>query len=450
MVLEREHWTTRLGFILAAAGSAVGLGNIWRFPYITGEMGGAMFLLIYLVIVMIIGYPMMITEITLGKKAQRNPLGTFKELAPDTPWWLVGALVILTAFIIMSYYSVVAGWALHYSIESATGLDPEADYAAVFIDHLSGMWLPTFYHAIFMAFTAGIVGLGVVKGIQRTVKILMPILFILILVVIARALTLDGAMEGLEFYLTPELGDVTIEALNAAIGQAFFTLSLGMGIIITYGSYLDEEENVADNAASVVGLDTLIAILAGFAIFPAVFALGYSPGEGAGLTFITLPAVFAEMPAGSFFGFLFFLLLTIAALTSAISLTEVVVSWLIDEYNWARAKAAAVVGSLMFVFGIPPILGYGAWDGFQFYGMDILDTYDFWADSIMLPLGGLLVAIFAGYVYKARYVAEEANRTAERINVGRWFSPLIRYVIPIAIAVIITINLWETFVGPIF
>ncbi len=450
MVLEREHWTTRLGFILAAAGSAVGLGNIWRFPYITGEMGGAMFLLIYLVIVMIIGYPMMITEITLGKKAQRNPLGTFKELAPDTPWWLVGALVILTAFIIMSYYSVVAGWALHYSIESATGLDPEADYAAVFIDHLSGMWLPTFYHAIFMAFTAGIVGLGVVKGIQRTVKILMPILFILILVVIARALTLDGAMEGLEFYLTPELGDVTIEALNAAIGQAFFTLSLGMGIIITYGSYLDEEENVADNAASVVGLDTLIAILAGFAIFPAVFALGYSPGEGAGLTFITLPAVFAEMPAGSFFGFLFFVLLTIAALTSAISLTEVVVSWLIDEYNWARAKAAAVVGSLMFVFGIPPILGYGAWDGFQFYGMDILDTYDFWADSIMLPLGGLLVAIFAGYVYKARYVAEEANRTAERINVGRWFSPLIRYVIPIAIAVIITINLWETFVGPIF
>ena len=168
------------------------------------------------------------------------------------------------------------------------------------------------------------------------------------------------------------------------------------------------------------------------------------------MTFITLPAVFAEMPAGSFFGFLFFVLLTIAALTSAISLTEVVVSWLIDEYNWARAKAAAVVGSLMFVFGIPPILGYGAWDGFQFYGMDILDTYDFWADSIMLPLGGLLVAIFAGYVYKARYVAEEANRTAERLNVGRWFSPLIRYVIPIAIAVVITINLWETFVGPIF
>ena len=449
MVLEREHWTTRLGFILAAAGSAVGLGNIWRFPFITGQMGGAMFLLIYLVTVLLIGYPMMITEITLGKKAQKNPLGTFKELAPDTPWWLVGALVILTAFIIMSYYSVVAGWAMHYSVESATGL-PEEGHAEVFIDHISGMWLPTFYHAIFMGLTAGIVALGVVKGIQRTVKLLMPILFILILVVIGRAVTLDGAMEGLEFYLSPELGDVTIESLNAAIGQAFFTLSLGMGIIITYGSYLDEEENVADNAASVVGLDTLVAILAGFAIFPAVFAMGFDPGEGAGLTFITLPAVFAEMPAGSFFAFLFFVLLTIAALTSAISLTEVVVSWLIDEYGWARMKAAALIGTLMFLFGIPPILGYGAWDGFEFYGMDILDTYDFWADSIMLPLGGLLVAIFAGYVFKANNVADEANRTAEKIKVGKWFAPLVRYLIPIAIAVIITINLWETFVGPIF
>ncbi len=449
MVLEREHWTTRLGFILAAAGSAVGLGNIWRFPFITGQMGGAMFLLIYLVTVLLIGYPMMITEITLGKKAQKNPLGTFKELAPDTPWWLVGALVILTAFIIMSYYSVVAGWAMHYSVESATGL-PEEGHAEVFIDHISGMWLPTLYHAIFMGLTAGIVALGVVKGIQRTVKLLMPILFILILVVIGRAVTLDGAMEGLEFYLSPELGDVTIESLNAAIGQAFFTLSLGMGIIITYGSYLDEEENVADNAASVVGLDTLVAILAGFAIFPAVFAMGFDPGEGAGLTFITLPAVFAEMPAGSFFAFLFFVLLTIAALTSAISLTEVVVSWLIDEYGWARMKAAALIGTLMFLFGIPPILGYGAWDGFEFYGMDILDTYDFWADSIMLPLGGLLVAIFAGYVFKANNVADEANRTAEKIKVGKWFAPLVRYLIPIAIAVIITINLWETFVGPIF
>ena len=449
MVLEREHWTTRLGFILAAAGSAVGLGNIWRFPFITGQMGGAMFLLIYLVTVILIGYPLMVTEITLGKKAQKNPLGTFKELAPDTPWWLVGALVILTAFIIMSYYSVVAGWAMHYSVESATGL-PEEEHGAEFLDHVSGMWMPALYHAIFMALTAGIVALGVVKGIQRTVKLLMPVLFILILVVIGRALTLDGAMEGLEFYLSPELGDVTIESLNAAIGQAFFTLSLGMGIIITYGSYLDDEENVADNAASVVGLDTLIAILAGFAIFPAVFAMGFDPAEGAGLTFITLPAVFAEMPAGSFFGFLFFVLLTIAALTSAISLTEVVVSWLIDEYGWARMKAAALIGTLMFLFGIPPILGYGAWDGFEFYGMDILDTYDFWADSVMLPLGGLLVAIFAGYVFKANNVADEANRTAEKIKVGKWFSPLVRYLIPIAIAVIITINLWETFVGPIF
>lgn len=448
--MEREHWTTRLGFILAAAGSAVGLGNIWRFPYVTGEQGGAMFLIIYLITVVLIGYPLMITEITLGKKAQKNPLGTFKKLAPDTPWWVIGALVILTAFIIMSYYSVVAGWAINYSVESATGLDADANYVNEFLDFTSNMWYPLFYHAIFMGITAGIVAMGVVKGIQRTVKILMPILFILILVVIVRALTLDGAMEGLEFYLSPELGDVTVESLNTAIGQAFFTLSLGMGIIITYGSYLDEDENVADNAASVVGLDTLIAILAGFAIFPAVFALGYAPGEGAGLTFITLPAVFAEMPAGSIFGFLFFVLLTIAALTSAISLTEVVVSWLIDEYEWPRVKAAGVIGGLMFLTGIPPVLGYGAWDGFEFYGMDILDTYDFWADSVMLPLGGLLVSIFAGYVFKAKNVAEEANKTSEKINVGNWFSPLIRYVIPIAIAVIISINLWETFMWEIF
>ncbi len=442
--LEREHWTTRLGFILAAAGSAVGLGNIWRFPFVAGTQGGAAFLIIYLAFIIIIGYPLMVTEMTLGRKTQRNPVGAFKSLAPSTPWWLVGALGVFTGFVILSYYSVVAGWSLHYIVESITGLSPEMEYGALFEGHITQIGLPIFWHAIFMAITVGIIASGVVRGIQRAVKTLMPILFILLIVLIVRALTLEGAAEGIAFYLSPDFGEVTWTTLQDAVAQSFFTLSLGMGAIITYGSYLSREDNIGDNAAYVVGLDTLIAIMAGFAIFPAVFALGLDPAAGPGLTFITLPAVFAEMPAGSFFGFLFFVLLSIAAVTSAISLLEVVTAWLVDEHNWARKKAAVVLGVIIFLVGIPPVLGYSAWAEFEFLGFDVLDTYDWFANAIFLPLGGLLTAVFAGYVWKAHNLADEANRVEGKIWIGGWYGFLIRIVVPIAIAIVMALGIWET------
>lgn len=443
----REHWTSRIGFILAAAGSAVGLGNIWRFPYVAGTEGGAAFLIIYLIAIVLIGYPVMVTEMTMGKKTQRNPVGAFKKLAPNTPWYLVGGLGVLTGFVILSYYSVVAGWSIHYIVESITGLAPGVEYDVLFGEHISQVGQPIFYHAIFMGIVVSIIASGVVDGIQRAVKTLMPILFVLLLVLIGRSLTLEGAMEGIGFYLSPEFGDVSIRTLNNAIGQSFFTLSLGMGAIITYGSYLSKDENIGDNAAHVVWLDTLIAVLAGFAIFPAVFALGLDPAAGPGLTFITLPAVFAEMPAGSFFGFLFFLLLTIAAVTSAISLLEVVVAWITDERGWERKKAAMTLGLIIFLVGIPPVLGYSAWSDFEFAGMDVLDTYDFFADSLFLPLGGLLTALFAGHVYKAKNLADDANETQGKINIGSWYGPLIKYIIPIGIAIVIAVNLFDVLIA---
>ncbi len=454
MLGDREHWTTRVGFILAAAGSAVGLGNIWRFPYVTGMNGGAAFLLIYLVAIVIIGYPMMVTEMTLGKKTQRNPVGAFKAMAPNTPWWLVGALGVFTGFVILSYYSVVAGWSLAYIFRAIGGFTPDMDFANLFYTTIGvdigegpNIITPIIWHLVFMGITVGVIASGVVRGIQRWVKILMPVLFILLLILVVRSVTLPGAGEGLAFYLSPDFSAVTGQTFLDAIAQSFFTLSLGMGAIITYGSYLSKDSTIGDNGGWVVGLDTGIAIIAGFAIFPAVFALGLEPGAGPGLTFITLPAVFAELPAGSFFGFLFFLLLSIAALTSAISLLEVVVAWLIDEKGWTRSKASILMGVIIFLVGIPTSLGYNVLGDVTFLGMDLLDTYDWFANALFLPIGGLLTAIFVGYVWQAKRAQEFANDPPGKIKIGDWYGFLIRYIVPLAIIVVLIFGLIDTFGG---
>ncbi len=437
----REKWTSKVGFVLAAAGSAVGLGNIWRFSYVTGTNGGAAFVIIYLVAIVLIGYPMMVTEVAIGRKSEKNPVGAFKALAPNTPWWLVGALGVFSGFVILSFYSVVAGWSVAYIFKAIAGFIPDTDFAGVFVEHITSTGAPIIWHAIFMVLTAGIIAAGVVKGIQRWVKILMPVLFILLIILVLRALTLPGAGEGIAFYLAPRFGDVTAGTLLAAIGQAFFTLSLGMGAMITYGSYLSNQENIADNGGWVVGLDTAIAIVAGFAIFPAVFAFGFDPAAGPGLVFITLPAVFAEMPAGSLFGFIFFVLLSVAALTSAISLLEVVVAWLVDEKDWPRVKAAVSMGIVIFVIGLPTTLGFGVWGDVRIIGMEILDFYDFLASELALPIGGALTAIFAGHVWKARTVVDETNSPPGAIKIGNWYGVLIKYVIPIAVFLVLLFTL---------
>ncbi len=445
----RESWVSRLGFILAAAGSAVGLGNIWRFPYIAGEGGGAAWVIVYLIIVLIIGYPMMVTEISLGRASRKNVVGMFKELAPNTPWWLVGALTILTSVLILSYYSVVAGWSLAYIFESAlSNLGRDVDYADAFMGHITSVWPPIIWHAVFMVLTVGIVAAGIVKGIQRWVTFLWPVMGVLLVILLIRAVTLPGAGEGLGWYLIPDFGDLTAGAFVAAIGQAFFTLSLAMGIIITYGSYLRREDEIPGSGGYVVLMDTGIAILAGFIIFPGVFAMGLDPGAGAGLAFITLPGVFAEIPvAGPFFGTLFFILLSVAALTSAISLLEVSVAWLIDEKNMKRSSAAITMGTIIFLLGLLPTLGYSTLDHVSFEPIagDILDFMEFLAENVFLAIGGLLTAIFAGHVWGEHKAREEINYGVKKgkFTIGNWYAPILKYVIPVIIIVILIVSTIE-------
>jgi neurotransmitter:Na+ symporter, NSS family len=432
----REQWGSRLAFILAAAGSAVGLGNIWRFPYVVGTNGGAAFVIVYLVIILLIGYPMMITEMTLGRKTHRNAIGAFLALAPGSPWWITGALGVLAGFVILSFYSVVAGWAMSYVFKTLSGaLTSDADFVGVFVGHITNPLAPIMWHAIFMLITLGIIAAGVVKGIERTVKILMPALFVMLIMLVLRALTLEGAGEGVAFYLTPDFSELTAQSILSAVGQSFFTLSLGMGCMITYGSYLSDKDEIADNAAWVVGLDTAVALLAGFAIFPAVFALGFDPAVGAGLAFMTLPAVFAAMPGGVLFGAIFFLLLTVAALTSAISLLEVVVAWLVDEKGMDRKKASISMGILIFLVGVPASLSLAEVQ-FQFFGMPLFDVLDLFQERLLLPLGGLLTAVFAGHVYTAKKTREDANIVAGKIHVGGWYDVLIKYLVPLAIIIV--------------
>lgn len=441
---EREQWKSKLGFILAAAGSAVGLGNIWRFPFVAGEEGGAAFLIIYLVAIVLIGYPLMVSEISLGRFTQRNPAGAFKAIAPKSSWWLVGILSVLTGFTILSYYSVIAGWSLSYIFKALSGFPEGVEAAdAMFGEHITGLMEPIFYHLIFMLLCVGVISAGVVKGIQRVVTYLMPILAILIIIVAARSLTLDGAAEGLSFLFAPDFSVVTADTFLAAIGQAFFTLSLGMGAILTYGSYLSKNDDVSGSSVQIIGADLLIAILSGIAIFPAVFAFGFDPADGPGLVFVTLPAVFAEMPAGIIFGTLFFILLSIAALTSAMSLLEVVVAYFVDEKSWQRKKATFIIGAAAFIVGLFPVLGYSALDHVTFAGMDLLDTFDFIADSVMLPLAGALISIFAGHIWGAQNVRDEANRSSS-IQLGTWISPLLKYVIPIAVLIAMITGVIET------
>ena len=445
---EREQWASRLGFILAAAGSAIGLGNIWRFPYMTGENGGAAFIVIYLLAVFLLGYPLMVNETVLGRASQRDPVGAFKAIAPGSPWWLVGALGVFTGFIILSYYIVVAGWALAYIYKVVIAVcTPGINHEAVFKSHITGLWEPIIWAAVFMIMTIGIIAAGVVNGIQRWSLILMPVLFLIMIVLIIRSVTLPGASAGLAYYLNPDFSEVSGRTVLAALSQAFFSLSLGMGVFITYGSYLKDHDEIPSSTAWVVGLDTMVALMAGFAIFPAVFALGFQPGAGPGLVFITLPAVFAQMPFGIFFGVLFFILLAIAALTSSISLLEVVTAWLIDEKGWPRKKASVVMGAIMFVVGLPAALGYNLLSGVSFPGLgtDILDTYDWFANSVFLPVGGLFAAIFTGYVWGTDKAIAEANRGKIGLSVGKLWRVLIRYVVPLLIIGIMMMGIYDSF-----
>jgi NSS family neurotransmitter:Na+ symporter len=440
----RGAWKSRAGFILAAAGSAIGLGNIWRFPYVVGENGGAAFVVIYLAFVFLIGAPVMIAELTLGRRTQRNPVGAFAAIAPGSIWQFVGLLGVITGVGILSFYGVVAGWTFGYFLKTLGGAFNQTmtaeQSAAVFTGFVSNWVVACGLLLIFLLLTALIVWRGVSDGIEFMSKILMPVLLILLVILAARSVTLSGAGPGLRFYLAPDFSKITPQTFPTALGQAFFSLSLGMGAMITYGSYIGKDDNLVSAAGLVCLFDTLIALLAGLIIFPALFHAGLNPASGVGLVFQVLPPLFATLPAGEFFGAAFFLLLTIAALTSTISLLEVPVSYLIDEWKWARHKAVIVTTLGTLLLGLPSALAFGAvgWlSQLPGVGMDFLTLMNIVFGNYSLSVGSLLLAVFVGYRWGVAGAAAEIEEGGVRFGLRPAWAFLIRFLCPVAVAVII-------------
>ncbi|UCF37729.1 MAG: sodium-dependent transporter [Acidobacteriota bacterium] len=442
---ERGAWGSKLGFVLAAAGSAIGLGNIWGFPTQTGLNGGAGFVLVYLVCVLLIGVPVMIAELTIGRRSKSDPVGAFKKLAPESAWKYLGGLGVLTGLVILSYYSVIAGWTLKYILMTVQGVFDTANTESVtqiFSGFTSDGYQTTVFHLLFMCITVWVVTGGIEGGIERVTKILMPVLLGLLLLLVIRSVTLPGAGAGIEFYLKPDFSKITFEVVLAALGQAFFSLSLGMGAMITYGSYLSEKEDLVSSAFYVSLSDLTIAFLAGFAIFPALFAVeGLSPDQGPGLIFIVLPNIFESIPFGQAFGVAFYILLAIAALTSSISLLEVVVAYFIDQRGWHRRKAAITVGIMAFLLGVPSALGEGAVPSLSGF----LANADFLFGKLSLIIGGLLICIFLGWKWGIQKALAEIRSSNDSFSLAPVWTILIRFICPLAIAVILVDRLLSLF-----
>ncbi len=454
MASSRSGFSSRLGFVAAAAGSAVGLGNIWRFPYETGENGGAAFLLIYLICTIIIGFPIMVGEIALGRHTQKDPVGAYKAVG-GKGWSYVGLWGVISGVMILSFYNVVAGWSFGYFIQIAFGdLLSQPDFGAFFGGYVSNVfdfgnnWI-MLYSVVFMLLTAFIVGRGIQDGIESAAKVLMPALFAILLGLIIYAMTLENAMDGVSFYLVPDLSKITLSTVYSAMGQAFFSLSLGMGALITYGSYISKKDNIVTSAAIVTAADFSVAFLSGLLIFPLVFSQGQEPTAGPGLVFIALPGIFEAMGpmAGRIVGGSFFLLLSVAALTSTISLLEVPVSYLVDEKKVPRKIAVPVLATLIFLIGLPSMLSQGGLDifsagGFLHYeGADksFLDLVDDVFNTTGLPLGGFLLSVFIATRWKTKGMAQEilsGNESFQGSGMHTFLNLMITIVCPVVLGLI--------------
>ena len=434
-------WSSRLAFILAATGSAVGLGNIWRFPYTAGEYGGGAFVLVYLLCVAGIGIPIMMAEIMLGRRGRQSPINTMLALARQegkpAAWQLLGWMGIVSGFLILSFYSVIAGWTMAYVVRAAAGVFHGADaetIGAVFDGFVADPERLLAWHTIFMVLVVLVVARGVASGLEQAVRFLMPALFVLLLVLVVYAMTTGEFAAGVSFMFTPDFSKLSGEAVLSAMGQAFFSLSLGMGAIMIYGSYLSSQSSIAGNTIIIAGLDSLVAILAGLAIFPIVFAQGLAPEQGAGLVFKVLPIAFGQMPGGQLFGTVFFLLLVFAAWTSAISLLEPIVAWLVENRGFNRVRASVLAGLTVWLLGITCLLSLNVWSEVQVFGLGFLALFDFVTANVLLPLGGLLIAVFAGWILSRAASVDELDM-GERLGYRLW-RLLIRFVAPIAVAIV--------------
>ncbi|SFF75255.1 neurotransmitter:Na+ symporter, NSS family [Halobacillus alkaliphilus] len=437
--MHREKWGTKLGFMLAAMGSAVGLGNIWRFSFVAGNNGGGAFLLLYLLFVLIIGIPLLLTEVSIGRKAESDVVGSFQKLAKGTPWYLTGFFGIISAFLILSFYAVVAGWAIFYFWNYINGsffTQPAVGYEGAFGQFISHTWHPIAWTALFMILTIIIVLSGVKKGIEAANKIFMPLLALILIALAIFSLSLDGASEGVKFLFQPNWSALSEPSIYiAALGQAFFSLSLGMGAMLTYGSYLRKENKLPSAALGIGLMDTFFAVISGLVIFPAVFAFGIDPSSGPPLVFITLPSIFEQMPFGGIVGLVFFFALILASLSSSVSILEVPTAYFMRVFGWTRFSTSVLMGSIMFVMGIAVSLGFGIWSGITPIGeRNILDSMDYIASNILLPLGGLSMALLVGWYFKKSEALESADLSSSSIG-GFWYF-IVKWMAPVLIVLI--------------
>ena len=447
MTGNRETFGSRMGMLLAMAGSAIGLGNIWRFPYTLGENGGAAFLLLYVLMLVFICLPVMISEYLIGRRGASNPFRTFRNLAPGSKWHWIGFVAVLASGCILSFYCVVGGWSVKYLIDAVSGslMSYEGSYGDFFGAFISNPWKPLLFTVVFLAMTGLIIAFGVRKGIERMSKIMIVVLFVIIVLVVVRSLTLPGALEGVRYMFVPDFSKVTAKTCVAAMGQAFFSLSIGCGCILTYASYVHKDENIAASSAWIAFFDTGFAVIAGLAIIPAVYAIAAINGvdadvsAGPGLVFITLPGVFKAMPLGGVAAILFFLALLLAALTSAISLMEVLAAYIIEELHKSRDMAVVISFVLCGVVGMFCSLSFGPLEGFSLFGLSVFDFFDYITSNIMLPVGGLLLAVFAGWRLKRDAFMDELTNGGT-LRMPRWLGLtifyLVKFVAPVAISVI--------------
>ncbi|MBR5394120.1 MAG: sodium-dependent transporter [Bacteroidaceae bacterium] len=458
----RGSFGSQLGVILASAGSAVGLGNIWRFPTEVGRGGGAAFILIYLGFILLLAMPVMLCEFIIGRSARSNAIGAFQKLAPGKPWIAAGIMGVLGGFLVLSFYSVVAGWTLHYTIQSALGQlqgqcsmfngQSSMDFGAAFNVFVSDPWQPIIYLAVFLLLTHLVVARGIQHGIERYSKLMMPLLLVIILLLVCFSLTMPGAAEGVRFLLQPDLSEVTPDVVLGAMGQAFFSLSVGLGCLVTYSSYFSKETRLVNSAMNVCIIDTMVAVLSGFIIFPTVFSVGIAPDAGPGLVFITLPNVFnlmfGEMPVvGYVFALLFYVLLLLAALTSSISMHEICTAFISEHFQTGRRRAATIVTLICLLLGAFCSLSFGPWQEVTVFGKGFFDLFDFTVTKFLMPLGGLLMTLFVGWYLDRRLVEQQlTNDEALSVRTMRPLLVLIRWVAPIGILVIFLNELFPLFI----
>jgi NSS family neurotransmitter:Na+ symporter len=436
--LPHDHWSSRFAFILAATGSAVGLGNIWKFPYITGENGGGAFVVVYLCCVLLIGIPIMIAETLLGRRSQRNPIETMEmltqEASADKNWHYLGWMGVIAGLLILSYYSVIAGWALDYTFKAAIGSFFNIDAAkatSLFEDFIENPLQLIFWHTLFLGATLWIVSKGIQNGLEKSMQVLMPSLFVLLILLVGYAMTTNSYQRGLHFMFNLDFSQLTRKSILTAMGHAFFTLSLGMGAIMVYGAYLPKTVSIAKTAYVVAAADTVVALLAGIAIFPLVFEHDLHPASGPGLIFETLPIAFGNMTGGWLAGILFFVLLIFAALSSAVSLIEPAVAWLVENKNFSRQKACIYAGSGVWLLGVAVAFSFNLWKNVKLFDLTLFQLLDYLTANLMLPIGGFCIAIFAGWVMHTEHTQSELEMPCKPAYTT--WQLLVRYVSPTAI-----------------